>query len=325
MRAIVMTSAGEPGVLVEQDMPAPTPGAGQLLIRTDAIGVHFAETQLRSGVFPAQTDAPFVFGGEAAGVVVDVGPGVDSALIGTRVLATTDDGTGAYAEQVVVTASAAVPIPDTLPTTDAVAVAVPGAVAATLLRAAELRGGEVVLVEAASTGVGAYLTQLAGEFGAGRILATAGTAAKRERAKALGASDVFDHSAPGWQDRMRNTLGGTTIDVVFESIGGDSATDVLDAMTPATGRMLFYGLLSGRPASVAAQDLMFRGLTLRSCSGPAWLERVAAAKVEILERAAAGTITPLVDSVIPLGQAHLAHRKIEERRTTGKVILTPTV
>ncbi|MFZ2529943.1 MAG: zinc-binding dehydrogenase [Rhodococcus sp. (in: high G+C Gram-positive bacteria)] len=324
MQAIVMTSVGEPGVLMARDVPAPIPGPGQVLIHTDAIGVHFAETQLRSGTYPTPTAPPFVFGGEAAGVVTDVGPGVDLGLIGTRVVATTDDGTGAYAEQVAVTASSAIPIPDGLSTIDAVAVAVPGAVALTLLRAAALREGETVLVEAAATGVGAYLTQLAREFGAGRIVATAGTAAKREQARALGADDALDHSVSGWQETVRESLGGNTIDVVFESIGGDAATGLLDAMTPAGGRMLVYGLLTGRPAAVTTEDLLFRGLTLTGCAGPAWLGRVAAAKAEMLARAATGTVTPLVDSVIPLDRAHLAHEKIEERRTAGKVILAPT-
>lgn len=323
MRAIVMTSAGGPEVLVERDMPAPTPAAGQVLIEAGAIGVHFAETQLRSGMFPSPTALPDVFGGEVAGTVTGVGPGVDPGLIGARVIATTD-GTGAYAEQVVVAAAAAVVVPDDLSLHDAVAVAVPGAVALTLLRTAAMRGHETVLVEAASTGVGAYLTQMAKEFGAARVIATAGTDEKCERARSLGADGVSVHSAPGWQDAVRDTLGDTTLDVVFESIGGASAAGLLDAMTPLTGRMLFYGMLSGRPAAVTSQDLVLRGLTLVGCGGPAWLGRVADARAEILDRAVAGTLVPLIDSVIPLGQAHLAHEKIEQRKNSGKLILDPT-
>ncbi|WP_156042514.1 quinone oxidoreductase family protein [Rhodococcus sp. UNC363MFTsu5.1] len=319
-----MTSVGGPDVLVERDVPAPEPAVGEVVIRAEAIGVHFAETQLRSGIFPSPIVPPFVFGGEAAGTVVEVGEGVDRGMIGTRVIAMTD-GTGAYAERVVAAAAATVLVPDGLSLADAVAVAVPGAVALTLLRAAGLRGGEVVLVEAAASGVGAYLTQLAGEFGAARVLATAGTGDKRERARSFGADDVVDHSGPDWPGRVREVLGGATLDVVFESVGGESAAQLLDLMTPLEGRMLCYGLLSGRPAAVGPVDLMQRGLTLTGCSGPAWLGRVAAARAEILERAAAGTVTPVVDSVLPLGDAALAHEKIEKRVATGKVILAPTV
>ncbi|MFG1781452.1 zinc-binding alcohol dehydrogenase family protein [Rhodococcus oryzae] len=324
MRAIVMTSVGGPEVLVERDVPAPQPGAGEVVIRAEAIGVHFAETQLRSGIFPSPAVPPFVFGGEAAGTVVEVGGGVDRGMIGARVIATTD-GTGAYAERVVAAAAATVRVPEGLSLTDAVAVSVPGAVALTLLRAADLRGGEVVLVEAAATGVGAYLTQLAGEFGAARILATAGTADKRDRARSFGACDVIDHADPDWPGRVREVLGDATIDVAFESIGGESAARLLDLMTPLEGRMLFYGLLSGRPAAIGSTDLMPRGLTLTGCGGPAWLGRVAAARAEILERAAAGTVTPVVDSILPLGDAALAHERIEKRAATGKMILAPTV
>ncbi|TQF74216.1 zinc-binding dehydrogenase [Rhodococcus spelaei] len=323
MRAIVMTAAGGADVLVEQDVPTPTPAAGQILVKAGAIGVHFAETQLRSGIFPMSPTPPVVFGSEAAGTVTDAGPGVDPRLIGARVIVTTD-GTGAYAEQVVASAATAVRVPDDVPLTDAVATAVPGAVALTLLRAAAMDGHESVLVEAASTGVGAYLLQMAKEFGAARVFATAGTDTNGERAKLLGADEVFVHSTPGWQDAMRGVLGDTTIDVAFESIGGETATGLLDAMTPLSGRMLSYGLLSGRPAAISAQDLMFRGLTFTGCGGPAWLERVAAARAEILERVSAGSIRPLVDSVIPLAHAHLAHEKIEQRKTSGKVILDPT-
>ncbi|MGW6376660.1 quinone oxidoreductase family protein [Rhodococcus sp. NPDC055112] len=324
MRAIVMTSVGGPEVLVEQDVPAPQPGAGEVVIRAEAIGVHFAETQLRSGIFPSPAVTPFVFGGEAAGTVVEVGEGVDRGMIGARVIATTD-GTGAYAERVVAAAAATVLVPGGLSLTDAVAVAVPGAVALTLLRAAALRGGEVVLVEAAATGVGAYLTQLAGEFGAARILATAGRDDKRERARSFGADEVIDHSDPEWSGRVLEVLGDATIDVAFESIGGESAARLLDLMTPLQGRMLFYGLLSGRPPAIGPMDLMPRGLTLTGCGGQAWLGHVAAARAEILERAAAGTLTPVVDSILPLGDAALAHQKIEKRAAMGKMILAPIV
>lgn len=322
MRAIVMTSAGGPDVLVLREVPTPIPAAGELLIRAEAIGVQYAETQLRAGTFPMPTATPAVFGFEAAGTVIAAGPDADRNLIGSRVVATTN-GTGAYAEQVAVDARSAIAIPDGLSTLDAVAVAAPGAVALALLETAALRGTEVVLVEAAGTGVGAYLTQLAREFGAGRVLATAGSDVKRARARTFGADDVFDHSAAGWQSGLRESLGGTTIDVVFESIGGESARDLLDALTPSAGRMLSYGMLSGRPAAVAAQDLMSRGLTLTGCGGPAWLRRVADARADILARAAARTVTPLIDSVLPLEHAGLAHDKIERRATTGKVVLTP--
>jgi NADPH:quinone reductase len=321
MRAIVMTGVGGPDVLVGREVPEPVPGPREVLLQAEAIGVHFAETQMRAGVFP-MPDLPAVLGGEAGGTVIEVGPGVDRAWLGRTVIVGTN-GTGSYAERVVASMDSIVAVPEGLSVTDAVAAAVPAAVAIVLLRTAAVRGGEVVLVEAAASGVGAYITQLAKEFGAGRVIGTAGSLAKREHAERLGADDVVDHSAVGWQDSLRELLGEGTIDVVFESIGGSSAVPLLDLMTPLRGRMLVYGLLTGRFAAVGAGDLLQRGLTLQGCGGTAWLAKVAAAKADVLDRVVAGTLTPLIDSELPLEHAHIAHERIENHSAIGKILLVP--
>jgi NADPH:quinone reductase-like Zn-dependent oxidoreductase len=119
------------------------------------------------------------------------------------------------------------------------------------------------------------------------------------------------------------------IDVIFESIGGESAGPLLDALVPGAGRMLFYGLLSGEPPAISPYDLLLRGVGLIGCGGrPAdystgWSAQVDAARPEVLARAAAGRIRALVDSKIPLADAARAHQRIEERQAAGKVILVP--
>ncbi|WP_378731690.1 zinc-binding alcohol dehydrogenase family protein [Nocardia brasiliensis] len=322
MKAIVMTATGGPEVLVLQEVPAPLAGPGELVLRTEAIPVLFPETKLRSGAFPLGVEPPLVFGFQAAGVVTEIGTGVDPALLGRRVTVATT-GFGSYAEYVSAPADSAAPIPESLSSVEAAAVLMSGSVALTLLETARLTGSETVLIEAAATGIGSFLTQVAKESGATRVIATAGGPTKAERARKLGADEVIDHNDPDWPARLRETLGGATLDVVFDSIGGSTAVHVLDAMTPLRGRMLSYGWLSGAPAQLTATDLITRGLTLIGCAGPDWLARVADAYPAALHRAAAGGVDPLVEAVLPLDQASRAHQLIEDRAPLGKIILRP--
>ncbi|MGW4324919.1 quinone oxidoreductase family protein [Nocardia sp. NPDC004573] len=322
MQAIVMTATGSPDVLVATEVPTPRAAAGEVVIRAEAIPVLFPETKLRSGEFPIDAPLPLVFGFQAAGVVTEVGAQVDPALVGQRVVVATR-GFGAYAEFVAAPAASVALVPDGLPTVDAAAVVMNGSVAIPLLETAALTGVETVLIEAAATGIGSALTQLAKEFGAARVIGTAGGPEKAARARELGADDVFDHNDPAWITRLRETLGGATVDVVFDSIGGASATDLLDLMTPLRGRMLGYGWLSGAPARVSAADLITRGLTFTGCAGPDWLDRVARARDTVLARAAAGGLDPLVEAVLPLDQASHAHRLLEDRAPLGKIVLRP--
>ncbi|MEV6769000.1 zinc-binding dehydrogenase [Nocardia sp. NPDC051030] len=317
-----MTATGGPEVLVAQDVPAPRPQPGEVLVRNEAIPVLYPETLVRSGAFPIPIPLPLIFGTQAVGVITEVGAGVDAALIGQRV-AVASNGFGTFAELVSVPAESTVRIPDGLPSADAAAVMMSGSVAIPLLETAKLTGTETVLIEAAATGVGGYLTQLAKEYGAARVIATAGGPEKADRAREFGADEVIDHLDPNWPERLREILGGATIDVVFDSIGGESARTVLDLMTPLRGRMLSYGLLSGGFAQVSAMDLVMRGLTLIGCSGADWLAGVAQARGAALERAAAGSLTPLVDRVLPLDQAAHAHQLIEDRAVKGTIILQP--
>ncbi|MBY8859567.1 zinc-binding dehydrogenase [Nocardia sp. CA2R105] len=321
MQAIVMTAVGEPEVLLAREVPDPHPGPGEILVRATAIPVLYPEIALRAGIFPMVAELPAVFGFQAAGSVAEIGPGVDATLLGARVVAVTA-GSGAYAEMVCVPAESAIVIPAELPTEKAAAVLMGGSVATALLRRAALTGTETILVQAAATGVGGYLTQLAKEFGAKHVVATVG-GDKTGRARALGADEVLDHRDPHWTRQLRDILAGNTIDVAFEAIGGSSAAELLDLMTPLHGRMLGYGSLSGEPAPITATDLLARGLTYTGCAGPAWLNLVATTRAEVLERAAQGGLEPLIDRTLPLDRAAHAHRLVQDRQTTGTIILQP--
>jgi NADPH:quinone reductase-like Zn-dependent oxidoreductase len=264
--------------------------------------------------------------------VTGVGPDVDASWVGRRVLSV--NGNGTYAEYFTAAAPAVTVVPDGVSAIDAVAVGVQASVALALLEVARLAGSEVVLVEAAGGGVGGYLVQLAREFGAVRIIATAGSKAKRDRAEELGADATVDHSDPYWTDRVRDVLNGSTLDVAFESIGGTSAPRLLDMMTSGSGRMVYYGQLAG-PADIAPADLMLRALTIVGCgsrpgdyldgrkSANGWLLRLDRMRGAALDRLGTRRIRPLVDCVLPLPDAAQGHRRIEDREAIGKVILTP--
>jgi NADPH:quinone reductase len=334
MRAIVMRSTGGPEVLKVEELPVPTAGTGEVLVRTEASGISFAETRMRSGAFlPMVPSAlPARVGTEAVGVVIAVGDGVDPRLLGTRVLVT--NGNGTHAEHFTAAAHAVTQVPDGMNPVDVVAVAVQGATALSLLWSAALSGKETVLIEVGGGGVGGYLVQMAHEFGADRVVATAGSEPKRARARELGADQVVDHRRQDWTDHVRDAIGEATFDVIFESIGGSSAGRLLDAVTTGTGRVVFYGQLDG-PAEIKPFDLMIRSLTLIGCgSSPAdyragkrppggWLVKMDRARGEILQRLAEGLLRPLVDSVMPLADAAAAHHRIEDREAIGKVVLMP--
>jgi NADPH:quinone reductase-like Zn-dependent oxidoreductase len=316
MRAVLLTEVGEPNVLVIAEVAAPEPAAGQVLVRIEAVGAHFAETRLRSGMYPLPAELPAVFGTQAVGIVTGAGPGTASDRLDTRVALS--KMTGCYAEYVVADAGSLTPVPDGLSPTEAVAVAMPGSVALALLEMAGPVAGATVLVEAAATGVGAYLTQMLRRREVGRIIGTAG-AAKHAQARELGVDQVVDSSDPHWHE----ALADDSVDVVFESIGGDSAVAVLPKMTPLRGRMLHYGLLSGLPAAITPTDLMTRGLTLTGCGGTAFHARLAHTRRHALELAAGGGLTPVIDAALPLEHAAEAHRRIEAREHRGMVVLTP--
>lgn len=251
MRAIVLRAVGGPENLILEELPTPVPGPGEVLVRTEAIGVTFTEAAMRTGALPLPVELPAPFGFEAAGVVTEAGEGADAGLLGQRVVLM-HTGLGSYAEYIAVPESAVTVIPEGLGAAEAVAVANYGAVAFRLVEKANLTGEETVLVEVAGSGVGGYVTQLARRRGVKAIIGTAGTAAKREHAASLGADEVLDHTEPGWTGRLTN------VDIAFHSLGGDTTTALLDGMTPGTGRILLYGFLRGAPV-VTAMDLLYRG------------------------------------------------------------------
>lgn len=273
MKGVVFREPGGPEVLRVEDVPAPVAGDGQLLVRTEAIGMSYYETSMRAGIFPFPAPLPAIFGLEAAGVVVG------GELDGTRVVVMDMTG-GAYAEFMAAPTEAVTVAPEGMSAADAVAIAAQASTAILQLQKAKLTGGETILIESAAGPVGGYLAQLARRQGATRIIGTAGGPAKIKHALKNGFDEVIDHNVDGWQESVPRD-----IDVIFDCIGGESAKRLLPALK-AGGLMIAYGLISGSFAAVDPADLDPRDLRLvRAGIEPPPIR-------EVLDLAATGNLTP---------------------------------
>jgi NADPH2:quinone reductase len=229
---------------------------------------------------------------------------------------TTTGGSGGYAEQVAVAAEGLIAVPDTLTLADAVALLADGRTALSLMRAASVTSGEVVLVHAAAGGVGTLLVQLARNAGA-RVVAAAGGARKLELARDVGAELAVDYTRPRWTDEVRAAFEG--VDVVFDGVGGDVARDAFELLRPG-GRYCAFGMASGTFAAVTDEGAERRGVTVVRGAPLSPADMVALTRAALAE-AAAGRLRPVIGQTFPLERAADAHEAIESRATVGKTLL----
>lgn len=333
MQAIQMTRHGSPDVLVLTDVPTPVPGPGQVLIKVESAGVNYADLiRRRNDPYPFPTPLPFTPGGEVAGRVEAVGAGVEAPPVGSAVFALVgDDGANGYAQYALADAARVVPLPPSITVDAAAGIIVAGTTAMlTLGEVARLGSGETVLVQGAGGGVGGYAVQLAKLLGA-TVLATASTEARRAAAKALGADHVLD-STTDWAAEVLALTNGRGADVVLDLGGGASFEHSLASLAPF-GRLVVLGMASGAP-------LTLTDTTIRRCFyDPAPNQSLHAfnlgmyfglrpavaghALMAFIAHVAAGEIAVPVGAVLPLSGAAEAHRLIESRQSTGKVVLKP--
>ncbi|MGI5466197.1 quinone oxidoreductase family protein [Streptomyces sp. CA-132043] len=239
----------------------PVPKVGQALIRAEAIGANFVDTQLRRGM--AQTELyprplPRPLTGDVVGTVETVGPETDQSLIGRRVATASED---AFCDLVVADAQWLVPVPDGLDAGTAGALPMAAPVARGVLRAGRLMPGETVLVHSAAGTIGHLAVQLAKVLGAGTVIATASTAAKLDFARAQGADIGVDYTDQDWPEQVRAAAPGG-VDVVLDAAGGEILRRSLDVLAPY-GRLVTYGAASGELGSIPVTDLF----ALRSVAG----------------------------------------------------------
>ena len=327
MHAIVQHAFGPAENLRYEQTPDPEPDRGQVAIAVEAAGVHVIDTAIRrgegGGPFPLP-DLPMIPGREVAGVVDRVGPGVDHAWVGRRVVVHLGPASGGYAERAVAAVDALHVIPDGLGVEAAVAMIGTGRTALGILEAAELTADDVVLVTAAAGGLGALLVQAARGAGAA-VVGLAGGPAKVETVRRLGATAAVDYRAPGWPDAVVAALGDRAPTLLLDGVGGDAGRAAFELLGPA-GRVVLYGGSSGSPLALTTADLAARALRATWALGPRLLQRPGGFRPlehRALAEAAAGRLVPLVNAPVPLAEAAAAHRAIEGRATVGKVVLTP--
>ena len=336
MRAIVLERHGGPEVLRVRDVPDPVPGAGEVRVRVEAIGVNYAEVLSRKGLYGWAPPLPYTLGMEAAGTIDALGPGVEGRAVGERVIVGAQHG--AYAEMVVVPERQALPAIPGFSTEENAAIGVNYLTAwVALMEMARLRPSDRVLVTAAAGGVGTAAVQIATRFGCATV-GLAGSDEKLAQIRALGAESAVNYRRPDFEARLREAAGPGGFDVAIEVVGGDVFRAVWPVLAPF-GRVVVAGF-----ASLALQKWnplswlrTWRDLPKASVQSlapgshgfmathlgyllddPPRLVRV---WDELMAFVAAHGIRPVVGATFPFDQMAEAHRLMESRRSVGKIVV----
>jgi len=317
MRAIVVNRHGGPGVLEPEERPAPRPGGGELLVEVGAAGINYRDVYEREGRIP--NEPPLIAGVEGAGTVVEVGDGVTGVSPGDRVGWVSSQGS--YAEQAVVDAEHAIPIPDDVSDELAAAVLLQGITAHYLVTsAAPVAEGDWALVQAAAGGVGLLATQLVKLHG-GHVIGTTSSGQKAEVARAAGADHAIGYDDVGDQARE---LSGGGVAVVYDGVGRATFDGSLGALRPR-GTLILFGMASGPPEPFDVFRLFMDALAIRMTTMFRYIET----RDELLRRASDvfGWIRDgkldVRRTTYPLERASQAHEELEGRRSTGKLVLVP--
>ena len=322
MRAIQITEWGGPEVMKVVDLDVPEPAEDQVLIRVTRAGINYADTHQTENSYLAKFELPLIPGTEVAGVVERDGGGFEA---GQRVVAMT--GQGGYAEYVAAPASQTSPIPDGVDEELALALLVQGLTAWHLYRTcARVREGESVVVVSGAGGVGSLAVQLGKHMGAGRVIATASSAEKRDFAVELGADAAVDPDADDLAGAIVEANEGDRVDAIFEMAGGKIFDGSLRSLAPF-GRMVTYGIAGREPNEVQTGLLLRKswsviGFWLMHClRDPDRL--IKAPLTDLYERAARGEVRAVAGGTYGLSEAVRAHEDLKSRKTRGKLLLDP--
>ena len=322
MKVIRIHATGGTEVLKYEEIRDPKPKEGEALVKIEATGLNFIEIYFRTGIYKAPL--PLILGTEAAGTVVEVGDGVSDVKVGDRVATT--NASGSYAELASVPVQRLVPLPAHVTTRQAAAAMLQGMTAHYLATSTfPLRAGQTCLVHAAAGGVGLLLCQIAKARGA-RVIGTVSSEEKAQLALAAGASDVILYTRQDFVAETKRLTDGKGVSVVFDSVGKTTFEKGLDTLSPR-GMMALYGQSSGPVAPLDIQLLNQKGslFLTRPTLGHyiATREELLQRSGDILKWMAEGKLQVKVDRELPLPQAAEAHRLLEGRGTSGKVLLIP--
>ncbi len=322
MRAIRVHENGGAEVLRLETVPDPVPGPGQVLVRLGAIGVNFIEIYQRRGLY--KVAMPFVPGEEGAGTAEAVGPGVEDVRVGDRVASV--NFRGSYAELAIADANKVVPIPDGLDARQAAAVMLQGMTAHYLATSVHaLQPGDRCLVHAAAGGVGLLLCQIAKRRNA-IVFGTVSTAEKARLAHEAGADEVIEYTTHDFVAEVLRLTAGAKLQVVYDSVGATTYLGSIDCLVPR-GMLALFGQSSGAVPPIDPLLLSRKGSLFMTRPT---LGHYIATRDELVWRAGdvlgwvrEGALSVRIDREVPLAQVADAHRALEERRTTGKVLLVP--
>jgi NADPH:quinone reductase-like Zn-dependent oxidoreductase len=338
--AIVLRGHGGPEVLVRETIDVPDPGPREVRIRVRAVACNHLDLWVRRGIPGLKLEYPHRLGADVVGEIEAIGPGARGATLGERVVVSPgvscgvcprclsgqdqlcrqyailgEHTQGGYTQHLNVPDTNLLPYPGDLPATDVAAVPLVFLTAwQMVVDKGQVRPGQVVLVQAAGSGVSSAAIQIAKLHGA-RVLATAGSDAKADRARALGADEVINYKTSDFVAEVKRLTGKRGVDVVIEHVGGDVMTKSV-LSTTAGGRIVTCGATAGFEPKIDLRHVFFRQIEiLGSTMGPK------GSLFGILEHVKAGRLRPVVDRVLPLWQAAEAHRALEAREAFGKIVL----
>lgn len=324
MTVIAIQGKGGPDVLVAEERPMPAPGAGQVLIKVEAAGVNRPDVLQRKGLYPAPKGHSELLGLEVSGTVAATGDGATRFAVGDRVMALLNGG--GYAQYALAEEAATLPVPAGLSMIEAAALPETFfTVWHNVFERGALKSGEWFLVHGGTSGIGVTAIQLAAALGA-RVIATAGSAAKCEACRALGAQRAIDYTQEDFVEVVKAETGGRGVDVILDMVGGDYVDRNIRSLGD-DGRLVNIGYQSGSKVTVDMMRVMLKRLTLTGSTlriRPTEIKGAIARAVEThaLPLLAAGKVKIVVDSTFPLKQAGAAHERMEGSQHIGKIVLT---
>ncbi len=342
MKAVVLHEHGGPDVLKYEDLPDPQPACGQVLVRVKAVALNRLDVWVRNGLPHLKISYPHVLGADIAGIVEGIGDGVTGVEVGKPVLlqpsiscgrcraclagqdnlckqyAILGENTrGGYAERIVVPVQNLLPYPEGLDFEHAACIPLTFMTAwQMVVRRAQVKPGEWVLVHAAGSGVGSAAIQIAKLYGA-TVVATVGSNEKIEKARALGADHVVNYKEQDFAKEVHKLTGRRGVDVVVEHVGPATFAKSLRSLTWG-GRLTTCGSTSGPTAEVSLVDVFFRQLQILGSTMGSKADLFA-----VLDHVRAGRLRPVFDSALPLARAREAHERLEGRAQFGKIVLVP--
>lgn len=318
MRAVIIDRFGDPDGMEVVEVPVPAPADGQVLVRTEAIGVGGVDVVIRRGMISGIRQG-LIPGGEVAGTVIAAGGGVDGSWVGRRVWAHTGHS-GGYAEQAVAGIGDVVALPPGLSSADAVTLGSAGAVAHFALARAHLQPGETVLVRGAAGSIGIAAVELAAQAAAGAVAVTTSSAERGKRLRSLGATHVLDRAGAG------DDSAPAAFDVILDIVGGPDLPSFIERLAP-NGRMVSVGVVGGYPPADFGQSVYAafqRSISFATLSVASIPQAdVLSVRAEQFAAAARGELHAVVHDVLPLDGAADAHRRMDAGEVFGRIVLVP--